>query len=599
LALKVLLADDSMTAQNMGKKILADAGFDVATVSNGAAAIKKVAEFKPNIVILDIYMPGYTGLEVCERIRATDTTMPVLLTVGKLEPFRQEDVDHVHADAVIVKPFEATDLINTVQKFVDQADLAASKAPVPPPPPVVAVPPPPPPAQLSEEDLAFLRGEVTEQVAPAPMPAASNAGHAAAANPDFADLLAAPQMPVTAAEPEIALNDLDLPPLTESDFDMLQGAAATAPSAYVDAPVFATPAVDLLAPEAPALASQPAIAPPAPVPAEVPVFQLDEHLPAEAVVESHYGSESILEPAQPEPLFESAPHVAEAEPVAQPAMAAATAVFELAPEVHTESAPAFAAEPVLATEPAPIFAAEPALIAEPAFAAAPVFAPEPTAVVLPSLSSEPAFAAVSAYSPEPVFVPESTPAFDLELPAEPVPPTPAEPIMEPVLETAPVAAVAEVAPAPELEPELEPLELEQSGPQPTADAVATEVELAPAYEFIGVHGTTPADADIEAITAEPLESFAQPAEVPQHEAVLEVAAAAVPVAAGSAISHYAPAPELAPEIPAAAATLETAEPAIAKDLNYATIAGVVHRVFDRYKSQMIADIVRELSQRQK
>ena len=75
MALKVLLADDSMTAQNMGKKILADAGFDVATVSNGAAAIKKVAEFKPNIVILDIYMPGYTGLEVCERIRATDTTM--------------------------------------------------------------------------------------------------------------------------------------------------------------------------------------------------------------------------------------------------------------------------------------------------------------------------------------------------------------------------------------------------------------------------------------------------------------------------------------------------------------------------------------------
>ena len=69
MALKILLADDSMTAQNMGKKILVDAGYEVIAVSNGAAAIKKIAEHKPDIIILDIYMPGYTGLEVCERVK--------------------------------------------------------------------------------------------------------------------------------------------------------------------------------------------------------------------------------------------------------------------------------------------------------------------------------------------------------------------------------------------------------------------------------------------------------------------------------------------------------------------------------------------------
>ena len=57
MSLKILIADDSMTAQNMGKKILVDAGFDVVPVSNGAAAIKKIAETKPDIIILDIYMP--------------------------------------------------------------------------------------------------------------------------------------------------------------------------------------------------------------------------------------------------------------------------------------------------------------------------------------------------------------------------------------------------------------------------------------------------------------------------------------------------------------------------------------------------------------
>jgi CheY-like chemotaxis protein len=119
VSLKILLADDSMTAQNMGKKILADAGYEVIAVSNGAAAVKKIAEHKPDLAILDIYMPGYTGLEVCERVKGTLETsrMPVLLTVGKMEPYRVEDGARVRSDGVIVKPFEATDLLAAVEKL--------------------------------------------------------------------------------------------------------------------------------------------------------------------------------------------------------------------------------------------------------------------------------------------------------------------------------------------------------------------------------------------------------------------------------------------------------------------------------------------------
>lgn len=122
MSLKVLLADDSMTAQNMARKILADSGYEVTTVSNGAAAVKKIAEVKPDLVILDIYMPGYTGLEVCERVRANleTTNMPVLLTVGKMEPYRPEDGARVRADGIIVKPFEATDLLAIVKKISEK-----------------------------------------------------------------------------------------------------------------------------------------------------------------------------------------------------------------------------------------------------------------------------------------------------------------------------------------------------------------------------------------------------------------------------------------------------------------------------------------------
>lgn len=125
MSLKILLADDSMTAQNMGKKILVDAGFEVITVSNGAAAVKKIAELKPEIIILDIYMPGYTGLEVCEKVKAAPDTAntPVLLTVGKLEPYRPEDGSKVQAEGVIIKPFEASDLLTALGKIAQKYNL--------------------------------------------------------------------------------------------------------------------------------------------------------------------------------------------------------------------------------------------------------------------------------------------------------------------------------------------------------------------------------------------------------------------------------------------------------------------------------------------
>jgi CheY-like chemotaxis protein len=122
LARKILLADDSVTAQNMGRKILADAGYDVLTVNNGSAALKRIAECMPDLIILDVYMPGYSGLEVCQRLKdAAETAhIPVLLSVGKLEPFKPQEARRVRADAHIVKPFEASQLLTAIARLEDQ-----------------------------------------------------------------------------------------------------------------------------------------------------------------------------------------------------------------------------------------------------------------------------------------------------------------------------------------------------------------------------------------------------------------------------------------------------------------------------------------------
>lgn len=120
MPLNILLADDSVPAQNMGKKILMDAGYQVLTVSNGLEALRKIADAVPDIAILDIFMPGYTGLEICERLRASPATasIPVILTVGKLEPYRPQDGEHVHSNAVIVKPFAAAELVSAVRSLI-------------------------------------------------------------------------------------------------------------------------------------------------------------------------------------------------------------------------------------------------------------------------------------------------------------------------------------------------------------------------------------------------------------------------------------------------------------------------------------------------
>jgi CheY-like chemotaxis protein len=122
LARKILLADDSVTAQNMGRKILSDAGYEVVTVNNGSAALKKILEQKPDLIVLDVYMPGYSGLEVCQRVKENKETarIPVLLTVGKLEPFKPEEARRAKADAFVVKPFEASELLAAITRLEDK-----------------------------------------------------------------------------------------------------------------------------------------------------------------------------------------------------------------------------------------------------------------------------------------------------------------------------------------------------------------------------------------------------------------------------------------------------------------------------------------------
>src|SRR5215813_12650450 len=104
----ILLADDSPTIQRLVSSTFADSDVDVVSVNNGDAAIRKVDEIHPHLVMADIYMPGKNGYEVCAYVKqhANAGATPVILLVGAFDVFDDAKAKQLGAAAHITKPFE-------------------------------------------------------------------------------------------------------------------------------------------------------------------------------------------------------------------------------------------------------------------------------------------------------------------------------------------------------------------------------------------------------------------------------------------------------------------------------------------------------------
>src|SRR2546427_9873684 len=91
----ILLADDSITIQKVVELTFSEADYRVVSVSTGGQALKKIAEVRPDIVLLDVIMPEKNGYEVCEQIKRSPATsgIPVLLLTRTFEPFDKQRAD--------------------------------------------------------------------------------------------------------------------------------------------------------------------------------------------------------------------------------------------------------------------------------------------------------------------------------------------------------------------------------------------------------------------------------------------------------------------------------------------------------------------------
>ena len=113
MARLILIADDSPTVQRKAQSILEGEGFEVETVSNGVAAIKKLPTLRPVLVLADVSMPGKDGYEVCDFVKSSGDLLnvPVLLVGSDLEPYDEVRGKQVRADGIIKKPFTPQDAL--------------------------------------------------------------------------------------------------------------------------------------------------------------------------------------------------------------------------------------------------------------------------------------------------------------------------------------------------------------------------------------------------------------------------------------------------------------------------------------------------------
>lgn len=113
-----MVVDDEPDLRQMIDLMMQKEGYETKTAENGQDFLDHIADFQPDIVTLDVMMPGLTTKEILEKLKSMQTTPKIiLLTVVRFsEEEKQKILEMGNVVDYITKPFEFTDLVDTVKK---------------------------------------------------------------------------------------------------------------------------------------------------------------------------------------------------------------------------------------------------------------------------------------------------------------------------------------------------------------------------------------------------------------------------------------------------------------------------------------------------
>jgi len=117
---KILIVDDEETVRNYLKMILKGIFIDIESATDGFDAGKKVIQYQPDLIILDLFMPTMDGFEVCKNIKADPATkkIKILILTGHGTKENEEKVLSLGADAFLKKPSSKKIILDCVEKLL-------------------------------------------------------------------------------------------------------------------------------------------------------------------------------------------------------------------------------------------------------------------------------------------------------------------------------------------------------------------------------------------------------------------------------------------------------------------------------------------------
>lgn len=122
--MRVLVVDDDAPSLKMTAFLLVEEGYDVFTADNGIDALRLIDAKLPDLVILDVMMPGMDGLQVTQRVRAS-MNLPIIILSAKGETADRVLGLDVGADDYLAKPFEPSELLAHVRSVLRRAEAYA------------------------------------------------------------------------------------------------------------------------------------------------------------------------------------------------------------------------------------------------------------------------------------------------------------------------------------------------------------------------------------------------------------------------------------------------------------------------------------------
>jgi CheY-like chemotaxis protein len=117
----IMVVDDEESMRELVKAIFLEEGFQVITASSGQECLNILASERPDVILMDMMMPGMSGRETTEKIRknpATKNLKVAFLTVLRLSEIGKDTMQRLHVVDYITKPFDNDDLVEKVNRII-------------------------------------------------------------------------------------------------------------------------------------------------------------------------------------------------------------------------------------------------------------------------------------------------------------------------------------------------------------------------------------------------------------------------------------------------------------------------------------------------